>query len=291
MTDRDPPGKDDLERSARAVEAASGHPRAEEFVNLFKRGLRFSEELLAENERLRFQLASLESKGGAAPSPVVGEEGGSARIAALQEEVRRLEEEKQRLSTSFQAVEEKNRDYQVRYAEIEEEHNNLANLYIASYQLHASLDFREVVRVIAEIVINLIGVQRFTLFMLDESSGVLHPVFGEGQDPAQVPPAKLGEGPIGEAVAAGEPRVYAGEGQEPVAVVPLATLEGKVGAVVIDELLVQKQEITRVDHELFTLLGAHAATALLGGLLRARDAGEQPGFLLDIAHIRKLLES
>ena len=52
----DPSEKDD--------KPEAGHPRNEEFVSLFKRGLKFTEELLEENERLRFRVASLESQGG-----------------------------------------------------------------------------------------------------------------------------------------------------------------------------------------------------------------------------------
>ena len=47
------------------------------------------------------------------------------------------------------------------YVEIEEENNNLANLYVASYQLHSTLDSSEVLKVVLEIVINLIGAEIF----------------------------------------------------------------------------------------------------------------------------------
>jgi len=89
----------------------------EDFLVLFRRGLKFTEELLAENEKLRYRVATLESTG----SP-------DADVALLQKKVRELEEEKQRLLSSYKEVETLNRDYQARYAEIEEEHNNLANL-------------------------------------------------------------------------------------------------------------------------------------------------------------------
>ena len=38
------------------------------------------------------------------------------------------------------------------YIEIEEENNNFANLYVASFQLHSTLDFKEAVQIVMEIV-------------------------------------------------------------------------------------------------------------------------------------------
>lgn len=291
MSEKERPPKDEGERGPRVAEGAPGHPKAEEVVSLFKRGLRFTEELLEENERLRFRIATLEAQAG-------GKERGKdstsqeALIEALQRQVRELEAERTRLLESFQQVEEKNRDYQSRYAEIEEEHNNLANLYIAAYQLHATLAFSEIVRVIAEIVINFVGVQRFTLYLLDAGSSTLHPLFTEGHALEDAPVVKLGEGPVGKAVADGAPVLREGSsGDGPRAIVPLATLEAKVGALVIDELLVQKETFSNVDHELFTLLGAHGATALIGGLLRERVGAEGQAGVLDISQAKKLLLS
>lgn len=291
MSEKEPPPSHDPERAPRASEANAGHPKAEDVVTLFKRGLRFTEELLEENERLRFRLATVEAQS-IGPERQQGTGGHEAVIEALKRQVRDLEQERSRLLESFEDVEEKNRDYQSRYAEIEEEHNNLANLYIAAYQLHATVAFSEIVRVLAEIIINLVGVQRFTLYFLDSGTETLHALFGEGHDVSQITPIPLGEGLIGKSVANAEPLIRettAGTG--PRAIVPLATLESKVGALVIDELLLQKESFTQVDHELFTLLGAHGATALIGGLLRARVGAEGQASVLDISQAKKLLES
>lgn len=264
-----------------------GEEPHEEIREVFRRGLKFSEELLAENERLRFRVATLEAQ--------VGEGGGRAHaeieqtVAELRRRVADLEAEKARLLETFKEVERVNRDYQTRYAEIEEEHNNLANLYIASYQLHSTLSFREVLQIIAEIVINLVGVHRFGLYLLDGKSGMLHPVFAEGQEPGDLPVIKVGEGPVGEAAQARRTVIADDATATPRAIVPLTTLENLVGVIVVDELLVQKEAFSRVDHELFMLLAAHAATALIGGLLR-HQAGDQGAVkALDIDVIRGLL--
>src|ERR1044071_4035135 len=100
----------------------SEESRAEKFLELFNKGKEFTEELLRENQRLRYKLAATETEG------------------ASREEVQQLTEENRRIATRFREVEEENKDFAHRYIEIEEQNNNLANLYVASYQLHSTLD-------------------------------------------------------------------------------------------------------------------------------------------------------
>jgi len=250
----------------------------EDFLVLFRKGLKFTEELLAENEKLRYRVAALESTGTT-----------DADLSVLQKKVRELEEEKQRLLSSYKEVETLNRDYQARYAEIEEEHNNLANLYIASYQLHSTMTFREVVQVINEIVINLVGVSRFTMYLLDVPSAQLHAIAAEGYDYTTAKPVALGEGTVGKATRDRSRYVAELTSPGPLAVIPLATVENVVGAIVIEKLLVQKEGFTAVDNELFNLLSVHAATALLSGLLRDQVGEKDAAQALTIAHARKLL--
>lgn len=260
----------------------------EDFLHLFRRGLKFTEELLAENEKLRYRIATVESELDSSKRHGGGD--GDGVVRELREKVRALEDEKQRLLSSYKEVETLNRDYQTRYAEIEEEHNNLANLYIASYQLHSTMTFREVVQVINEIVINLVGVSRFTMFLHDTASSSLHAISAEGHEVTSVGAVPLGEGVIGRA--ARDRNRFVAEGRNdsgPLAVVPLATVENIVGAIVIDKLLVQKEGFTAVDNELFNLLSVHAATALLSSLLR-EQMGDKASSALSIATARRLLQ-
>jgi GAF domain len=262
-------------------------PRAgDEYLSLFRRGLQFTEELLADNERLRFRLAAIES---ATHSPASSGGGtGDPTHDQLRRRIEQLEAERERLTIKFQEVEELSRNYHTRYEEIESEHNNLANLYIASFQLHSTLSFREVTQVLSEIIINLVGVARFAVYLFDGEGNVLVPIAGDGVNLASLNPIKLGEGAIGRA-AANRQRHIATTPQpgEPVAIIPLATLEGLVGAIVIDELLMQKTTLQPIDHELFNLLGAHAATALLSALLR--DRAGPSGSFIDVKRAQALL--
>ncbi|HKO01140.1 MAG TPA: diguanylate phosphodiesterase, partial [Thermoanaerobaculia bacterium] len=63
--------------------------------------------------------------------------------------------ENERLRARLGELEQANQDYSARYTEIEEQNNNLASLYVASYQLHSTLDFREVIHIVQEILLNL----------------------------------------------------------------------------------------------------------------------------------------
>src|SRR5437867_7788156 len=78
--------------------------------------------------------------------------------------------ENERLRSRLGMLEEQNKDYATRYTEIEEQNNNLASLYVASYQLHSTLDFREVIEVVQEIIVNLIGAEAYAILLRDDQT-------------------------------------------------------------------------------------------------------------------------
>src|ERR1044071_6815134 len=130
--------------------------RAEKFLELFNKGKEFTEELLRENQRLRYRVAALETEHG---------DVSSEEVQRLRAEIQQLTEENRQIQQRFGEVEEENKDFANRYIEIEEQNNNLANLYVASYQLHYTLDFKEVIQIVQEIVINLIGAEAFAILL------------------------------------------------------------------------------------------------------------------------------
>ena len=95
--------------------------------------------------------------------------------------MRDLENKLAEVEARYRKVEEENKEFADRYIEIEEQNNNLANLYVASYQLHSTLDYKEVVRIVQEIVINLIGAEVFHVLMVSEKTGQLELEASEGQ--------------------------------------------------------------------------------------------------------------
>ena len=251
--------------------------RAEKFLELFNKGKEFTEELLRENQRLRYRIASLE---GAATgdSPSASSDQELARLKGLLDQ---LSEENRTVRERYEAVEAENRDFASRYVEVEEQNNNLANLYVASYQLHSTLDFREVIQIVQEIVINLIGSSAFGILLADEKTGELRVIASEGAD--ELPgltslSVKAGEGRIGAVAETGDP-YFADDDledlgksiEDPIAVVPLKIKQHVIGAIVIYRLLQQKDAFTAVDYELFSLLAAHAATAIFSSKLYSQS--------------------
>ncbi|HUP49354.1 MAG TPA: GAF domain-containing protein [Thermoanaerobaculia bacterium] len=250
----------------------SEESKAEKFLEIFNKGKEFTEELLLENQRLRYRLAALESE-----HPGMSHE----EVSRLREQLAKLTEEHRRVQEQFRQVEEENKDFASRYIEIEEQNNNLANLYVASYQLHSTLDFREVIQIVQEIVINLIGAGSFAVLLMDENTSELRSIASEGED--EMPgisriSTRLGEGILGEVAQSGESYyadLDAGGGavtlERPLAVVPLKIKEHVIGLVAIYKLLQQKDAFTAVDYELFSLLAAHAATAVFSSKLYSQS--------------------
>src|SRR5262249_5484949 len=122
----------------------------------------------------------------------------------LLDRIHGLESERQDALERMRSLEQENRSFAERFLQIEEANNNLANLYVASYQLHSTLDLQEVLRIVVEIVINLVGAEVLCVFALDERSNQLEPVAAEGRERAGFPSVPLGVGRIGCAVAQGE---------------------------------------------------------------------------------------
>ncbi|BCA80012.1 GAF domain-containing protein [Desulfuromonas sp. AOP6] len=243
--------------------------KAEEFLQVFKKGAEFTQELLRENERLRYQILQVEAgKGEGGLSGEAEEE-----IRRLRQRIEELEAEKLKILDRIKRVEEENHDFANRYVEVETENNNLANLYIASYQLHSTLDFKEVLQIIMEIVINLIGAEEFAVMLLDDKSNSLQAVASEGIETQDVPIISIGDGIIGQMAKTGENYFiedmenYMRDLHHPIVCIPLKIKEHVIGVIVIYKLLVQKKRFAEVDYELFTLLAGHAATAIFSSKL------------------------
>jgi transcriptional regulator with GAF, ATPase, and Fis domain len=244
--------------------------RAEEFLQVFKKGAEFTQEILKDNERLRYQVLEFEER--LKLRDDMGS-GGDSVSDKLLERIQALEKEKKEILERILHVEKENIDFANRYVEVESENNMLANLYIASYQLHSTLDFREVLQVITEIIINLIGAEEFAIMLLDEKTNKLQAMAGEGLELDELPTIGLGEGVIGQMAKTGENYFidemenYVRDFGHPIVCIPLKIKEHVIGVIVIYKLLTQKSRFAEVDYELFTLLAGHAATAIFSSKL------------------------
>ncbi len=245
----------------------------EEFLHIFKKGEEFTQELLRENERLRYRVAQLEEL------TKFSDKEGNFKAHSLEERIKLLEEENKSLLDRYRQVEEENKDFANRYVEVEAENNNLANLYVASYQLHSTLDFNDCLKIILEIVMNLIGAEEFSIMMLDEKTNELAIVGQEGMGPEARSGIRLGEGSIGASTKSGEAYYRQGDPADvkgidyvhSLACIPLKIKEHVIGAIVVYKLLVQKEGFTTVDYELFSMLAGHAATALFSSKLYSQS--------------------
>ena len=237
--------------------------KSEELVEMLRNGRAFTEELMCENERLRYRVVQLEAENLNPPEPLLKE------VERLRVENGQMAQKLEFLNGKFQQVEAENKDFAQRYVEVEEQNESLANLYVASHRLHSTLDSLEVVECIKEILLNMIGSEDFGLFVVDDESGELVRSGYEGETAAE--PAKerttLGEGVEGAVALIGEPFFSESAGDGPCACVPLKIKERVVGVIAIYTLLSHKKGLSVLDHKLLELLAGHAASALISSKL------------------------
>jgi transcriptional regulator with GAF, ATPase, and Fis domain len=242
--------------------------KVDEFLQIFKKGEEFTKDLIRENERLRFRMAELET--------AIQNTGNEDKIRLYEERIKLLDKEISSLTERYKRAEEENKDFASKYLEVEKENNNLANLYVASYQLHSTLDINEVLRIVIEIIINLIGAEKFSIFLIDDKTNELVSVASEGLLPGEIPRVKIGEGTIGGVAKDGESYFLKSEEQKiqreldltnPIVCIPLKIKEHVIGVISIYTLFTQKDSFTNIDFELFHLLAGHAATAIFSSRL------------------------
>ena len=124
----------------------------------------------------------------------------------------------------------------------------------------------------------LVGAERFAIYMLNDDGTVAIPVGSEGLAEAELTAVRVGEGAVGAVCANGVSSVRQGdplgEGSiaQPLAVLPMLVDGQTVGVIAIVWLLEQKHAWVQVDQELFHLLGSHAATALLAAHLYQKES-------------------
>lgn len=237
--------------------------KSEELVDMLRKGRAFTEELMCENERLRYRVVQLEADQMNSSDTLMNE------VERLRLENGQMAQKLEFLDRRFQQVEAENKDFAQRYVQVEEQNESLANLYVASHRLHSTLDSAEVLECIKEILLNMIGSEDFGLFVVDDETHELVRVGYEGDtggrpDKAQV---TLGEGIEGVVALTGEPYFSDAEGAEPRACVPLKIKERVVGLITLYELLSHKRGLTDLDHQLMELLAGHAASALISSKL------------------------
>ena len=188
-------------------------------------------------------------------------------LAVAEEQHRAAAGELERLRARFEEMTSENQRFAEQYQHIEEQSSNLANLYVASYQLHTSVDRAAVLQTIQEIVINLIGSEQIAIYQRGgDAEFCLAASFGLDEEKL----ASLVHGTDAvEKLARADIFRDAADWQPLTACVPLKIGDQVIAAILVFRLLEHKLSLEVVDHELFDLLAVHAATALYCASLHA----------------------
>ena len=243
----------------------------------FRKGAQFTEELLKENERLRDRINDLEHENGKLRAHLASDEA----IRELIRKIEDLEREKQDLLGRSARAEAVKDNFTQMYEEVEGELANFANLYVATAQLHSARSVRNVLRALKELLAQLLGAAAFAVYFVSDDGEELVAIASEGVDAADIarrvraPRARsAGPSPRGELAFDVARDVSQASLEDPVALIPMH-IDGRVhGVIAIFGTLPQKTEFVTIDRELFKLLGAQAAPALVNARIFT-DAGRK----------------
>jgi GAF domain len=176
-----------------------------------------------------------------------------------------------KLRWSLTELQRQHRELVERFTEIESHNRALESLFVTAYQLHASLVPAEVLATLEEILVNLIGAERFDVWAtssagepmerLLDSQGMrgFRPLTRDERSTAR---AVLESGPW---FSEDDPR----EGVDALVIVPLRAGAESVGVLFIRKFLEHKTGINQTDSRVIGLLADQAGTALLSAKLHA----------------------
>lgn len=220
------------------------------------------EDLLDANRRLCLTIAVL-GEGRDAPA--------RQHLHDLSQHSERWQAEQRSVLELLEAADQESTRFEEQFNDVERQNSNLATLYAAGHALHASLDRDAVLGAIQEIVINLIGSELFAIVSADET---LTPLSLFGVRPAALSGLTLRSGIIGRSHAEGRPlallRSMPSDSTGVRVCIPLVLSDQTHGFVLIFGFLPQKEELSPLDYELFSLVGSQAATALCAAELFAK---------------------
>ncbi len=277
---RNPARPDSAQAAAAAIPGAtSAEPepagglleQRDSFIQtFFKKGAELTEELLREDARLRARVRDLEAENAGLRAQVASDDA----IRDLLGKIHELEREKRDLLSRIHDVQASTDHYASRFSEIEAENAQLASLYVASHQLHSTLDLRAVVRQLKELLAQFVGARAFAIYLVDEERKELVAIGSEGVATASLRRASIDAPPFAHVVGSGQAEwvegdATAGSIDAPAAIVPMLLNGRTVGVIAVFATFEQKPAFVDVDFELFKLLGAHAASALAASRLFA----------------------
>jgi hypothetical protein len=272
---------DENRRRSERSDAPAPDLRSErdQFLQKFTRGTRITDEFLREYEELAQRMQTVEAENALLRNQV---ETGDA-IRELSRKIEHLEREKAELLSRFRRVEAQSSTVAARVEEVELEFANLANLFVASNQIHSSLSPRGVTRRIKEVLAQIVGAERYSMYLVNPEGTELVPIASEGVPGNDLLPVRVAGTRVGQVFRSGSAYVNEeidpsqGTLDDPAAIIPLTVDDRIVGIIAIFSTLSQKERFDTVDFELFKLLGQHAAAALISASLFVQADRKLPG--------------
>lgn len=256
--------------------------KTEEFLReFFEKGEAFVKELIDENDRLRTQL-----KTGVGATVAAGSTD-DAMVDRLMQRVAVLEKECDEIRRLAGNVQAESGGYRERLNMLEQEHYSLACMYVAGMQFHTATTIDDVLRTVTEILLNFLGVGKFTIFGVDEERQILFPVMREGGDVHEVDELPIDAGPLSEMVGlgrswkSGDPTFKTGP---EIMCLPLYGGTRLVGVARLESFLEQKSDFVEGDASLLSLVSEHGGIGIETAWMRAH-AKDVPLQRAEIEHL------
>lgn len=248
------------------VQNPSLQDRTQAFLReFFTKGEELVRELIDENERLR------------ATSPEPGTPAATVELVErLKTQIEELESECAEIRRLAGLVKQGSGGYRTRLDSLEQEHYQLAAMYVAGGQFNRATTVDEVIRTITEVLLNFVGVGTFTIFGVDEPAKSLFGLFREGGVLESAEVVRLpGVGPMADAASLGQawkpggPSTAGGGGMMHL---PLFSGSRLVGVVRMERFLPQKTEFAENDFGLLELISEQSGIAIENAWVRAHAA-------------------
>jgi hypothetical protein len=161
---------------------------------------------------------------------------------------------------------------QQRLRQLTEEVASLSAVVVAGATLHATTDRLSVVNAIEQIMLNLIGADKFALFQIDGSNLQLMHCVGLSTPLALEYIA--GSALVAQSIQSGDTWAAPTDDDDVLACIPIFTERRVSAIIVIFDLLIQKRRFVPSDFDVFELLTSQA-----GAVLRAAELNERADHL------------